>query len=44
MLWLSREKLRKHLEQDFGSKKNWEHITNQVSLLLPFESFFPYLF
>ncbi|CDH50946.1 aspartate aminotransferase [Lichtheimia corymbifera JMRC:FSU:9682] len=27
-----RTKLRNHLEQDFGSKKNWEHITNQIGM------------
>ncbi|KAJ8659836.1 hypothetical protein O0I10_004429 [Lichtheimia ornata] len=27
-----RNKLRNHLEQDFGSKKNWEHITNQIGM------------
>ncbi|CAO3650943.1 unnamed protein product [Cunninghamella blakesleeana] len=27
-----RTKLRDHLEKDFGSKKNWEHITNQIGM------------
>ncbi|ORY97896.1 aspartate aminotransferase [Syncephalastrum racemosum] len=27
-----RDKLRGHLENDFGSKKNWEHITNQIGM------------
>ncbi|KAI9310861.1 aspartate aminotransferase [Dichotomocladium elegans] len=27
-----RTKLRNHLENDFGSKKNWEHITNQIGM------------
>ncbi|KAI8144038.1 aspartate aminotransferase [Fennellomyces sp. T-0311] len=27
-----RNKLRGHLENDFGSKKNWEHITNQIGM------------
>ncbi|KAI8067836.1 aspartate aminotransferase [Gongronella butleri] len=27
-----RTKLRNHLEVDFGSKKNWEHITNQIGM------------
>ncbi|KAF7722600.1 aspartate transaminase aat1 [Apophysomyces ossiformis] len=27
-----RDKLRNHLEQDFGSKKEWSHITNQIGM------------
>ncbi|ORX59791.1 hypothetical protein DM01DRAFT_1317976 [Hesseltinella vesiculosa] len=27
-----RTKLRNHLEADFGSKKNWEHVTNQIGM------------
>ncbi|KAG2223814.1 hypothetical protein INT45_001948 [Circinella minor] len=27
-----RNKLRGHLENDFGSKQNWEHITNQIGM------------
>jgi aspartate aminotransferase len=27
-----RTKLRNHLEQDFGSKKSWNHITDQIGM------------
>ncbi|KAG0170259.1 aspartate transaminase aat1 [Apophysomyces sp. BC1034] len=27
-----RDQLRNHLEQDFGSKKDWAHITNQIGM------------